>query len=71
MTNPFEDPNREYRVLVNDQGQHSLWPAFREVPPGWKTIGLEGNRQVCLDWIAANWTDMRPRSLAESMDRTG
>ena len=33
MTNPFEDENGVYHVLVNDEGQHSLWPSFKEVPP--------------------------------------
>ncbi|MEU7735437.1 MbtH family protein, partial [Streptomyces griseus] len=31
MTNPFEDEDGTYLVLVNDEGQHSLWPAFAEV----------------------------------------
>jgi hypothetical protein len=32
MTNPFEDPDASYLVLVNDEGQHSLWPAFADIP---------------------------------------
>ena len=32
MTNPFEDEKGVYHVLINDEGQHSLWPAFKEVP---------------------------------------
>ncbi len=31
-TNPFEDENADYLVLVNDEDQHSLWPADLEVP---------------------------------------
>ena len=69
MTNPFEDPDGEFLVLINDEGQHSLWPTFREIPPGWTTVGPRGKRQVCLDWIEANWTDMRPRSLIAAMDK--
>ena len=69
MTNPFEDQDHEYLVLVNDEGQHSLWPGFREIPAGWTTIGPKGTRQECLDWIEANWTDMRPRSLIVAMDK--
>ena len=69
MTNPFEDQDREYLVLVNDEGQHSLWPGFREIPAGWTTIGPKGTRQECLDWIEANWTDMRPRSLIVAMNK--
>lgn len=68
-TNPFEDEDGEYCVLVNHEGQHSLWPTFREVPAGWNGVGPVGKRQECLDWIEANWTDMRPRSLVEAMER--
>ncbi len=69
MTNPFEDENGTYLVLVNDEGQHSLWPSFHEIPQGWTAVGPKGGRQECLDWIEANWTDMRPKSLIEAMER--
>ncbi|MFJ8884870.1 MbtH family protein [Streptomyces sp. NPDC102402] len=67
MTNPFEDENGTYLVLVNDEGQHSLWPAFAEVPGGWTVAHQEDTRQACLDYVERNWTDLRPRSLVESM----
>ena len=69
MSNPFENENGEYRVLVNDEGQYSLWPDFREVPAGWTVVGLKGKRTECLEWIEATWTDMRPRSLADAMTK--
>jgi MbtH protein len=67
MTNPFEDPDGTYLVLVNDEGQHSLWPSFAEVPAGWTVAKSEDTRQACLDYINENWTDMRPKSLIEAM----
>jgi uncharacterized protein YbdZ (MbtH family) len=69
MTNPFEDENAEYLVLVNQENQHSLWPAFREVPAGWNPVGPRGKRKECLEWIEANWTDMRPQSLIDAMEK--
>ena len=69
MTNPFENENAEYLVLVNHEGQYSLWPGFRDIPAGWTQTGPRGKRQECLDWIEANWTDMRPRSLVEAMNK--
>lgn len=69
MTNPFDDEDGEFCVLVNDEGQYSLWPTFKEVPAGWKTVGPRGVRQECLAYIEENWTDMRPKSLIEQMDR--
>ncbi|MFD9214387.1 MbtH family protein [Streptomyces sp. NPDC059544] len=68
MTNPFEDAEGVYSVLVNDENQHSLWPDFVDVPAGWRAVHGPASRQSCLDWIEAHWTDMRPRSLAEAMD---
>ena len=68
MTNPFEDENGEYLVLVNDEGQYSLWPAFREVPAGWTAVGPRGARKECLEYIEEHWTDMRPKSLIEHMN---
>ncbi|MDN0200192.1 MbtH family protein [Streptomyces sp. S.PNR 29] len=69
MPNPFDDENGTFLVLVNDENQHSLWPAFAEVPAGWKTVFGEDTRKSCLEYIEKNWTDMRPKSLAEQMDR--
>lgn len=67
MTNPFEDPDGTYLVLVNDEGQHSLWPSFAQVPAGWTVAKDEDTRQACLEYIGENWTDMRPKSLIEAM----
>ena len=71
MTNPFEDPDGTYLVLVNDEGQHSLWPAFAEVPGGWTVALPETGRQSCLDYVEQNWTDMRPNSLIRAMEAEG
>ena len=68
MANPFEDESAGYRVLVNGEGQYSLWPDWLDVPAGWTSSGREGKRADCLRWIDANWTDMRPKSLIAAMD---
>ena len=68
MMNPFEDPEAAYLVLVNAENQHSLWPVFIEVPAGWTTAHGPDGRQACLDYIDANWTDMRPASLIRAME---
>ena len=67
-TNPFEDPDARYFVLINDEGQHSLWPVFADVPDGWEVIFGEDGRQQCLDFIEKSWTDMRPNSLIKAME---
>jgi MbtH protein len=68
MTNPFEDENATYHVLVNDEGQYSLWPSFKDVPQGWTIAKKSDTRAACLDYINQNWTDMRPNSLIERMN---
>ncbi len=69
MANPFDDENGSFCVLVNDEGQHSLWPTFIDVPAGWEVVFGEDTRQACFDYIEANWTDMRPKSLIERMSK--
>jgi MbtH protein len=67
MTNPFEDDNATYLVLINEEGQYSLWPSYIDVPQGWTTAHAADTRQRCLDYINENWTDMRPKSLVKEM----
>lgn len=61
MTNPFDDETATFRVLVNDHGQHSLWPDFTPVPGGWVEVFGPDSRERCLDYVTAHWTDLRPR----------
>ncbi|MFI9274906.1 MbtH family protein [Kitasatospora sp. NPDC052896] len=70
MTNPFEDPEASYKVLVNEEGQHSLWPVFVEVPGGWTVVFGEAGRTECLEYIEKSWTDMRPKSLIAAMENS-
>jgi len=71
VTNPFDDSDGTFLVLVNGEGQHSLWPVFVDVPDGW-TVAHRDDRQACLDYITEHWTDLRPRSLLRvTQGRTG
>jgi uncharacterized protein YbdZ (MbtH family) len=60
--NPFDDPDGTFLVLVNDEDQHSLWLESLAVPAGWHVAHGPDGRQACLDYVEANWTDIRPRS---------
>jgi MbtH protein len=66
-SNPFDDENGTFYVLVNDEEQHSLWPTFKEVPEGWRVVFGADGRQACLDYVDEHWTDLRPKSLRERM----
>ncbi len=56
-----------YFVLVNDEEQHGLWPAFAETPAGWRVVYGEASRAERLDYVEQNWPDIRPKSLRESI----
>lgn len=66
-TNPFDDPEGRFIVVVNDEGQHSLWPSFAEVPAGWTTVFGEDTKDACLAYVEQHWTDLRPQSLIQAM----
>lgn len=63
MTNPFDDLEGRFLVLVNAEEQHSLWPTFAEVPSGWNVVFGEASREACLGYVEEHWTDMRPLSI--------
>ena len=69
--NPFDYYGGSFFVLVNDEEQRSLWPAFAEVPDGWRVVFGEADRAECLDYIEQNWTDIRPKSLRDRLAAGG
>jgi MbtH protein len=54
-------------VLVNQEGQYSIWPAKKEVPAGWNAVGFSGSKTEVSAYIDEHWTDMRPISLRQAM----
>jgi non-ribosomal peptide synthetase component F len=67
---PREDPDprsaEDYLVVVNEEGQHSLWPAALTVPAGWRQQGHAMGRQACLSAITAAWPDIVPASVRDA-----
>lgn len=64
---PGEDDARTYSVVVNHEEQYSIWLAGRDVPAGWREVGVTGTKAECLAHIEQVWTDMRPLSLRKAM----
>jgi MbtH protein len=62
----FDDDERRYAVVCNDEEQYSIWPAELEVPGGWTATGPAGTKAECLAHIAEVWTDLRPASARRS-----
>ncbi|MFF4982172.1 MbtH family protein [Streptomyces sp. NPDC001046] len=63
MTNPFDDAEGTFHVVVNAEGQHALWPVFADIPAGWNAAWGPGPRAAALEYVETNWTDIRPLSL--------
>ncbi|OSC42713.1 MbtH family protein [Mycobacterium decipiens] len=63
-----DDDNGGFYVLVNAEEQYSLWPAFAEVPQGWRAVYGVAERAACLDYVERHVTDMRPRTLRQAPD---
>lgn len=66
MTEHEETPVT-YTVVVNDEEQYSIWFADRELPAGWRAVGVTGPKEQCLDHIRSVWTDITPLSVRRRM----
>lgn len=53
----------DYEVVVNDEEQYSIWFADRELPAGWRVVGVSGSKDQCLAHIREVWTDITPLSV--------
>jgi MbtH protein len=58
-------------VVLNDEGQYSLWPGDLAVPAGWRETGMRGSHDECVAYVDREWTDMRPLSLRRAMEGAG
>lgn len=63
----IDNPDTQFDVVVNAEGQYSIWPTYHTLPAGWEAAGVRGDRQACLEHISEVWTDLRPRRLREAM----
>lgn len=55
--------NGLYAVLINREGQHSLWPENVEVPKGWTLVKEPSPKAEATAFVETSWTDMAPASL--------
>jgi len=64
----FDSEDTVFHVVVNGEGQYSIWPEYMTIPNGWTQAGKTGKKQECLTYIGEVWTDMRPLSLRKHME---
>lgn len=62
-----DEDDRIYLVVINGEEQYSIWPKNRPLPKGWNSVGQEGTKSDCLEYVDKTWIDMRPRSLRIQM----
>ena len=55
----------QFKVLVNSEGQYSIWPLAKSLPDGWNEVGFIGDKSACSSYINEHWLDMRPASLIQ------
>ena len=67
MTEQTASAEDNYVVVINDEEQYSIWRDDRAVPAGWRSVGKQGPKAECLQYIEEVWTDMRPLSLRKRM----
>jgi MbtH protein len=71
MANPFDDPDGMFVVLINHEGQHSLWPDFVPSPDGWRTAHGPSPWEECRAYVERHWRDLRPLSLIAETGGSG
>jgi MbtH protein len=62
MSSLLDDPDVDFVVVMNDEQQHSLWPAPVAVPAGWTVSHGPATRADCVGYVREHWADIRPVS---------
>ncbi|SHM36476.1 AMP-binding protein [Actinacidiphila paucisporea] len=71
MSEPQTTAPADRRVVLNSEGQYSIWWTDRELPAGWRAEGTAGSRERCLVRIQELWADLRPVSLRRRAEAEG
>lgn len=69
MSSTDDNDKTIYKVVLDGEEQYSIWPKGLENASGWRDEGTVGLKMECLEHIDKVWTDMRPLSLREHMEK--
>jgi MbtH protein len=69
MSTTEQTLERQHIVVINHEEQYSIWFADRPIPSGWRQAEKTGTKAECLAYIQEVWTDMRPLSVRQQLDR--
>jgi MbtH protein len=67
MYSDDEEVQQVYTVLVNDEEQYSLWPSHKDIPAGWRSVGVTGSKAECTEYVDKVWTDITPLSVRQRL----
>jgi MbtH protein len=56
-----------YKVVVNNEGMYSIWPADRENGFGWTDVGKTGTKKECLAYLEEVKMDFQPMRQRKNM----
>lgn len=65
-TNPFDDQQQLFHLLLNPQGQYSLWPVFAALPQGWQAVFGPADAAGCNAWLKEHWSNLHPLHQART-----
>ena len=60
---PSSPATGDFVVLINHEEQYGIWPANKPVPEKWRSVGMTGSKEECLEYVRRVWGDMRPLSI--------
>jgi MbtH protein len=60
-----ERERARYKVVVDEHGNHMVWPIGLANQAGWRDGGPAGSIEDCLAFIAAVWSDALLRAQHE------
>lgn len=52
-----------FRVVIDRERQHAIWPALRSVPEGWRDTGFTGTLSACHHYVDEVWLGVRQPDL--------
>ena len=64
FSNPFDNPQGQFAILRNDQGQYSLWPQQCALPAGWRVVGDPRSQEAGQQGRAEHWQTLSPSYYA-------
>lgn len=68
-SNPFDNPQGRFFILINAQQQFSLWPEPCSLPAGWQVVSGPDEPSVCQQWLEQRWQTLKPDNFIAVSDK--